>query len=214
MVYFISGLGADDRLFKNLNLSGIEHRFLNWIKPHEKEKFTDYIDRLIFKIDQTQEVILVGVSFGGIVAQEIARRIPVTKVILISSVKSEKEYDLKLKLASLLRANTLLPGKFMKWSAALVANYFFSIRTKKDAAFLAELIETADPWLIEWSVGQILQWKSVGPVKDLHHIHGSNDRVFPLRKIANPIVVPGGGHFMVADMADKLNGILRKELLR
>jgi len=168
---------------------------------------------LISKIDQNQEVILVGVSFGGIVAQEIARRITVTKVILISSVKSEKEYDLKLKLASLLRANTLLPGKFMKWSAAMVANYFFSIRTKKDAAFLAELIETADPWLIKWSVGQILQWKSVGPVKNLVHIHGSNDRVFPLHKIANPIVISGGGHFMVADQAAEISRLLQKELL-
>src|SRR5690349_16899494 len=133
MVYFISGLGADERLFKNLNLAGINHKFLNWLIPFQQENFTDYITRLMAGIDQSQEVILVGVSFGGIAAQEIARRIPVKKVILISSVKSEKEFDLRLKLASLLRADALLPGKFMKWSAALVANYFFSIQTKKDA---------------------------------------------------------------------------------
>ena len=213
MVYFISGLGADDRLFKNLNLAGIEHRFLNWLKPFEDETFQEYLTRLISGIDQTQEIILVGVSFGGIVAQEIARKIPVKKVILISSVKSEKEYDLRLKVAAILKPYAFLPGNLMKWSAGLAANYFFSIRTKKDAAFLAELISSADPWLIKWSVKQILNWKCAGPVPNVVHIHGSNDRVFPLYKITNAVVVPGGGHFMVADMAGEISKLLRKELL-
>lgn len=212
MVYFISGLGADHRLFKNLDLAGIEHCFLDWLSPLENENFTAYVNRLLEGIDQTQEIILVGVSFGGIVAQEIAHRLPVKKVILISSVKSEKEFDVRIKTATWLRPDLLLPGKLMKWSAKLAANYFFSIRTKQDAAFLAELIKDADPWLIKWSVSKILQWKSAGPVPNLLHLHGSHDRVFPLSKIANPIEVPGGGHFMIADKAPEISKLLRKVL--
>ena len=213
MVYFISGLGADYRLFNNLDLTGIEHRFLNWLKPLKNEKFADYLERLIAGIDQSQEVILVGVSFGGMAAQEIARRIPVKKVVLISSVKSEKEFDLRLKLPALGRLDKPVPGFFMKWGAGLIANYFFSIKTEADAAFLKELIETSYPELIKWSVRQVLSWKSAGEIPNLVHIHGDNDRVFPIGKIQNPIIVKGGGHFMVADQAQEISLLLRKELI-
>lgn len=213
MVYFISGLGTDERLFKNLDLTGIPHHFLNWLKPLPHEKLSGYLDRLAAGIDLKEEVLLVGVSFGGIAAQEIARKIPVKKVILISSVKSEKEFALRLKLPALGELDKPVPGWFMKRGAAVIANYFFSIKTRASAAFLKELIDSADPELIKWSVRQVLSWKSAGPLPNLVHIHGDNDRVFPLNQIQNPIVVKGGGHFMVADQAEEISKILRKVIL-
>lgn len=213
MVYFISGLGADHRLFKNLDLRGIPHRFLNWVKPLEKESFDHYLNRFIQGIDQKEAVILVGVSFGGIVAQEIACRIAVKKLILISSVKSDAEFGLQLKLVALGKLDNLLPGWAMKRGAGLLANYFFSIETPQDAAFLKELIDSSDPDLIKWSVRRLLEWKFSRPVKNLIHLHGDQDRVFPLSGIKNATVIPGGGHFMVADQAPEISKILRAEIL-
>jgi hypothetical protein len=37
-VYFISGLGADERIFQYLNLEGIEPVFIQWLEPFSKEK--------------------------------------------------------------------------------------------------------------------------------------------------------------------------------
>jgi hypothetical protein len=51
-VYFISGLGADKRVFQNLN---IDPKFnvinIEWIDPKRKETIEDYAGRLISQID-------------------------------------------------------------------------------------------------------------------------------------------------------------------
>ncbi len=89
-VYFISGLGADDRVFRQLNLPGIEPVYLNWITPIKNESIESYAGRMAEKITESNPVI-VGLSFGGMIGMEIAKLIPVKKLILISSAKGEKE---------------------------------------------------------------------------------------------------------------------------
>ena len=90
MVYFISGLGADERVFQFLDLSKIEHQFIQWNEPQKKESLSSYCKKLTEQIDLKQEIILIGISFGGIIAQEISKIIECKKVIIISSVKTVK----------------------------------------------------------------------------------------------------------------------------
>jgi len=73
MVYFISGLGADERVFQFLDLSEIEHRFIKWNVPQKNESLPSYCKRLTEQINVQQEVILIGISFGGMIAQEITK---------------------------------------------------------------------------------------------------------------------------------------------
>jgi hypothetical protein len=40
-VYFISGLGADERVFQRLELPGIEQVHLGWISPTKKKSLKD-----------------------------------------------------------------------------------------------------------------------------------------------------------------------------
>ncbi len=42
MVYFISGLGADERVFQFLDLSEIEHQFIKWNEPRKNESISNY----------------------------------------------------------------------------------------------------------------------------------------------------------------------------
>lgn len=90
-VYFISGLGADERSFKYLDLPGVNMHFIQWEKPLKGEKLREYCRKLILQIDTSGDIFLVGLSFGGIVAQEIAKTIAVKKLIIISSIKSPGE---------------------------------------------------------------------------------------------------------------------------
>ena len=88
-LFLFSGLGADKRVFEFLDLSKYSVYHISWIKPLPKELMADYARRLLPQI-KTEKPIFVGVSFGGMIALEIAKLILVEKVILISSAVSSK----------------------------------------------------------------------------------------------------------------------------
>ncbi len=77
-VYFISGLGADKRAFQFLNLRFCNPVFVEWIKPEHEESISDYAARLKDQIRDDHPVI-VGLSFGGMIAVEYAKKFPVKK---------------------------------------------------------------------------------------------------------------------------------------
>jgi len=63
--YFISGLGADKRIFSKLKLSEkINIIHVDWINPDRNETLEAYSKRLSRIIDTSQPFALVGVSFG------------------------------------------------------------------------------------------------------------------------------------------------------
>lgn len=79
-VYFISGLGVDERAFKNIILpENYSVHNIRWIELLEKESLESYSTRLIAQIDQQKPFALVGLSFGGMIAAEISNQIPVNK---------------------------------------------------------------------------------------------------------------------------------------
>ncbi|MDZ7613931.1 MAG: alpha/beta hydrolase [Flavobacteriaceae bacterium] len=115
-IYFIPGLGTDRAIFEHLNLSA-EHfnvHFLEWISPvNTTESLQSYSIRMAEQIKE-EHLILVGISFGGVIAQEIAKIRVVKKVIIISSIKSKHELPRRLKLVRHLKLYQLSPviGKF------------------------------------------------------------------------------------------------------
>ena len=58
-VYYISGLGADERVFKYLNLKGVYEKYIKWETPQKHESLQDYCKRLIEQIDLEK-------IFGGV----------------------------------------------------------------------------------------------------------------------------------------------------
>src|SRR5688572_22332577 len=86
-IFLLSGLGADKRVFDFLDLSEYSVHHVTWNKPLVGESMASYAERLLPQISENRP-ILIGVSFGGMIALEIAKLISVEKVILISSAKS------------------------------------------------------------------------------------------------------------------------------
>jgi len=101
-VYFISGLGADKRVFSFLDLSFCVPVFIEWITPLKKESLESYALRLSKNIPEINPTI-VGISFGGMLATEIAKANPDIKAIIISSNKTSAE------LPNLFRIGKYLP---------------------------------------------------------------------------------------------------------
>jgi pimeloyl-ACP methyl ester carboxylesterase len=210
-VYYISGLGADERVFKFLELKDVNEKLIRWVPPQRQELLSDYCKRLVSQIDLNDEIVLVGVSFGGIVAQEIAKHIKVRKVIVISSVKSPDEFDWKLRVARVLKLHRLVPSRILKWANLITADYYFGTRSKAESDLLKLIIKDTDTTFMRWAINAIMSWRCDSSTK-LVHIHGSNDRIFPIGKIKGATVIDGGGHFMIVNRAKEISELVQKEV--
>ncbi len=203
-IYFISGLGADERVFQFLHLPNVQPVHIQWETPAHNEPLPHYCRRLIKQIDTTKPVTLIGLSFGGIIAREIAKIITVQKLIIISSIKTRHEMDWKLKFVSRTRAYMLAPAWFLKWSNKFTGNYYFGIKTKAESTLLKAIIKDTDPVFLKWAIARIMTWTNEDTDGLTLHIHGSADRIFPISAIHNATVIKGGGHFMVVNRAQEV----------
>ena len=73
-LYIFSGLGADERVFQRLDFPGFSTTFIKWIVPQDKETIENYATRLLDQITTTNPT-LIGLSFGGLIAVEVAKQI-------------------------------------------------------------------------------------------------------------------------------------------
>ena len=83
------GLAASSMVFENIKLDSKKYSLhrIDWIQPKKNESLNAYCFRLSKKIKHDNPILL-GVSFGGIIVQELNKIINVKKLIIVSSVKS------------------------------------------------------------------------------------------------------------------------------
>ena len=58
---------------------------------------------------------------------------------------------------------------------------------------------------LSWAVKEMVCWDQETPQQGIIHIHGSADKVFPLKYIENCITIDGGTHIMVITRAKWFN---------
>lgn len=210
-IYCISGLGADYRLFQNLRLpQEYRLRHLPWISPDKEESIESYAARIAAGIDE-EAPVLVGVSFGGMISVEISKQMPVSRVILISSIKSKSEKPLYFRAAATLRLNKILPLKPYGFLEP-IQNYNLGIENEEEKALAEEYRRTINLSYTEWAIDRILNWQNETFPDDIIHIHGSSDHIFPVRYVKPTDIIEGAGHMMVMNRAEEISAILDKAL--
>ncbi len=213
-VVFIPGLGADERLFKLLNLSGCNCHYLQWKKPTNEIGIKEYLPLLIDQLPAFDSPpILVGVSLGGIMAMEWREIYPVQKTILISSVKNRDEVPGYFSLFEKFRIYKALPPTLLKKGNILVKPFISDTSNKEAMKIFNAMIHDADDDFIKWGLNVVMKWKKKkSETSDLIQIHGNADHIFPLRYILKPdYVIEDGRHDMVLSKADEVSNILMKE---
>ena len=212
--YFISGLGADKRIFAKLKLDEkINMIHIDWITPVKNESLSAYAERLSKVIDNAQPFALVGVSFGGMIAVEIAKILNPVSTIIISSTKLSNHLPVLYRFAGRLGILKFIPAKLLKSSNKLTQNYYFGTRSSIEKTLLSKIIKDTDPYFLKWAIGSILSWENKIKPERIFHIHGTNDKIL-YSKIAKPdFVIENGTHFMVYQNAEEISGIIDKLLL-
>jgi pimeloyl-ACP methyl ester carboxylesterase len=209
-LYFLAGLGFDYRIFDNLILQKGQFNNLNWLEPDTNESLENYVKRMANQIvEDSNPIILIGHSFGGIIVQEISKLLNVEKVIIISSIKSKDEIPTHLKFLKLFPIYKIFNQKLILTTFPIWARAF-GYNSEKGRVLFIKMINNCTDNYLKWSMDKIVNWNGNGNSNNLIHIHGTRDKTFPINRIKNPIIILDGSHFMVFSKAEKVSDALNK----
>lgn len=210
-IYFISGLGADERLFRQLKLGdGCRPRYVKWIPPAKQESWESYAKRLSEQIT-TPDPVIIGMSMGGMMAIEISKLIHTGQVILISSAKTGLEIPPYFKILRWTRVHRWLPYGLLKFFGVLLGGWLFGTRGIAEKELLKSIIQDTDETFFRWAWEKVIRWQNEFIPPAISHIHGDRDYMLPLRYIRRPDqVIKGGTHFMVVHDADEVSALLNQ----
>lgn len=214
-VYLMPGLAASSTIFEHLQFpeETFEMYYLEWFLPKDKERIEDYALRMTQKIKHKNPV-LIGVSFGGILVQEMAMHIQTRKVIIISSVKSNAELPLRMKIAKSTKAYKIIPTHLVSNIEALAKYTFGENIVSRRLKLYEKYLQMRDKKYLDWAIENVILWRRAKPDDNVIHIHGDADAVFPIRHIKNSIVIKGATHILVLMKYKWLNENLPKLILK
>ncbi len=208
----LSGMGADERVFRlqrdkfpSLSLPG-------WIPPQRGEDLPRYAQRMAEHVDPGGPCFVGGVSLGGMIAIEMARFLDCRGCFLIASVRSPRELPWRARVMKPV-ALLLPPGSgglppLASKIALGVAGRFLGPVSKSLLRQLAD----ADRHFLRWASMALLRWK---PHEDslaipIRQIHGDRDHVLPHSLTTPDRLVRGGGHVLPMTHANEVNEFLRE----
>lgn len=210
-IYVVSGLGADFKVLEKIQFpKRHEVVFIDWLIPFLNEEFLDYVKRMAEKIDDSAPFYLVGYSFGGLMVQEINKLKPARKVVILGSIKSDKEKSRLIRTGQLTRIPKILPVIFFNERTTnmySVVRKFFDPRNPK----VLQYFRVRDPYYLKWSIEKISDWK-FDENPEVVQIMGDKDIVFPIKNSRPDYIIKGGTHLFpitkFKEVAIILEGVL------
>lgn len=211
-VYFVPGMAAGIEIFRNIKLPEDRYtmHFIEWLIPEPNETMQDYAQRMAREITD-ENPVLVGVSFGGVMVQEMVQFIQVRKLIIISSVKSKNELPKRMKFAKLTQAYKLVPTQLAATVDDLTT-FAVGPKSKKRLKLYNEYLSVRDKTYLDWAIEKMVQWNREKADPQVIHIHGDADAVFPIRYIQNAQIVAGGTHVMILNKGAVITKLLEKNI--
>lgn len=211
--WLLPGLGADSRLLNEQSRFSDGWYTPNWIKPEENEALDSYCKRWVESLNEVPEYIT-GMSFGGIVALEMAKLYDIKGVVIISGCFSKESITSQFKTqASLLK---FAPDSFLKFT---IKEVMFPKFIKEESLsseqidWLKEMASEFDPHFFRWATKLSASWQPIGEKRDyscpILQVHGKDDPIIPMVKNDADIIVEGR-HLIQYTHADQINQIIDK----
>ena len=191
------GMSANPLIFEMIKFPKdiYEVHLMKWIEPILNESIESYAIRLSKDIIHHKPV-LIGVSFGGLIVQEISKLLDVDKLIIISSVKSNTELPLYMKSAKFLKLYNYFPLKLFD-EIFNISKFLKINKIYKKIDLVDKYLSVRDENYLKWAIREILNWKQKKPLEGVIHLHGDKDITFPISLIKNCIIIQGGTHALI-----------------
>ena len=212
-VYMMPGMAAEPTIFNRIKLPEDKFKihWLEWMIPEPNESLENYAKRMIAKIPH-ENIVLLGVSFGGVLVQEMSKYMKLRKLIVVSSVKSKHELPKRMKIAKFTKAYKFVPTHLLS-NLDSIKKYAFNATIAKRIDLYKTYLAVNDKRYLDWAIEKMICWDQEEPNPDAIYIHGDNDSVFPYSCGGKCIVIEGGTHIMIIFKSQWFNENLPKLIL-
>jgi len=203
-IQLLPGMSFDFPVFHRLLPLLPNAEVVDFIPPIPHESLQSYAERMSVRC--SDGAFLGGISFGGIVASEIARHINPLGFIQIASIAYPRE------LPPWFRLGRLIGGAAASRTMSLASRIAATIPARVQSSStmrISRLGGESGVWH-RWAVGAVLDWN---PEEVLDcpclRIHGTHDTTFPARYVQADVVIEGGTHNLpISNPLDTANAIL------
>ncbi len=209
-IYCISGLGADHTIFRNLSVNNYELIPVHWVPFNKQDNVCSYAQKVSAQIKEEHPIIL-GLSFGGMLAVEIAKVRATDKVILVSSAKSRDELGEPPGLLKWVIKSGLLPASFLTIPNKVILDRF-GATSGEEQKLISGIMRRSDGHFMKWALKSRLTWNNAVIPKNITHIHGTADKIIPPDNVHPDHWIDGGSHIMVYDRAVEISKIIADTL--
>lgn len=211
-IHLIPGLGTDHRIFDRILLDLPGRYAHDWPSMPEGSSLRGLAKILSQKVDSSRPHVLVGMSMGGMVVQEMAAFTKPSAVVIISSWKGPQEMPLPIRALRGTHPERILTKAILERMMPLI-RWQMGVEGSDALELLDSFALSSSIEELKIQVAAILDWEGPKqPVPGLIHIHGDHDRLMPMGSISDAQVVKGGTHFMVYQKAAEVERILRQAL--
>jgi pimeloyl-ACP methyl ester carboxylesterase len=210
-IIFFPGLGADARLLDAQRAINAEIEVPAWIEPLPRESLAEYSRRLAATIDTSTPFYVGGISFGGMIAQEVARHTSPQGLILISTCRRGRDLR-RLRHAMLLPAYVTPPVivSMSKWTMTFM-RHAFGVVTAEQARLMNDMLYATGSSFVLWCLRAIHSWQGAdGLHMPILQIHGRKDRIIPLRGVKPDHVIDGAGHIVNMTHPEEVNQVISR----
>lgn len=213
----LPGLGADPRLFDPQRSEFPNLISPPWLEPTSNESLAGYAARMAERIrpmlpTDGRSLVLGGVSFGGMLAAEMAPLLKPDALVLIGSALSPKEIAPSLRLMAM--AGRWMPaprGESAKFMARGFIRQLGPMK-REHRLFLETMIDAVPFSFLQWAGRAIFGWEGASHThRNLIRVHGERDRIIPCRPCGASsahVVIPNAGHVPNVSHAEVINKTL------
>jgi pimeloyl-ACP methyl ester carboxylesterase len=193
-VVFFSGMGGDSRMFQRISVPGFVMETPEHLEPRLGEGMAEFAARTAEHHRLREDDVVAGMSFGGMLAAQVAAQRKLRGVILLGSCHQTR------RLPRVYRA--------VEFSGRFTPDFLIAIKSWKpfvhgrfapigsaDAALMAEMAAGYSTPMLRRFGRMIVEWPGVEriPCPKLS-IHGDKDVILPLSCIDADVVIPDSGH--------------------
>jgi pimeloyl-ACP methyl ester carboxylesterase len=209
------GLGVDQSLFAPQRTIPARLEFPQLPTPDENETLAEYARCVATTIDPTPPLYVGGVSFGAMLAVEMARILNPRGIFVISGAQNRQQISPVIRLLAAMGSG--LPEPLFPF-ARRVTPAFLRILGRFDRyerEFLVDVFTRVNFHLARWGARRIMEWTAPNDITSpIHWIHGQIDHVVPLKNVRPDVIVPGAGHFLNVSHPEAANEFITSRLSR
>ncbi len=205
-IYCISGVGADERIFGKLKIAGHELVPVPWPPFESSDDIRSYAKKISEQIPD-ENPILLGLSFGGMLAVEIGKIRPTNRIFLVSSAKSTSQLPRIGRLPSAGFLLSMTPDAVFS-NPGFLNSRFIGAKSDEDRELLTAMMKASAPGFIKWALKAIVHWNNKSYPTNITQLHGTADLVIPSLNVRADHWIKGGTHIMIYNQAAEVSKII------